>query len=473
MAIGIRNPFFEKRSADIPEKVFIEREGGQYFYSEEMPGGINMQIQNVLNGYYACQNYIELFYSLPEVFSPIHEIAKRVSDATWQLRKERNDEVVYDDPFFNKLFSQPNPLVSFKDFVYQSVCYEILVGRQLWFFNRPKTLAKDYKNIIGWWNIPSHEVTVDMKKGFDPYTATSISDFVNEYQLSMNGGIRHFNVDEILPICHFDLRNGHDLNKVKSHLSGAEKAIRNLIPVYEARGIIYIKRGAMGLWVSKKSDNSGLIALTPKEAKDAAAQVNADYGLTNNKATIGVTSVPVEFIKTSMSIAEMQPFEETLADAVAIYKVLRVPRHLVPSKDNSTFANADADMKSFYTDVIIPWAKRYAESWTNYMKLSDFKRYIYPDYSHIEVLTDNRRQKAQYDAIEGNTYLQRWQNGACSLNDWITANGDAEIIGDPVYSKKILEYTPEELQRVKDIINMKTGPTGKESPIPTPQTNAI
>lgn len=449
----------QQRSMDWPEKVFIEREGPYWEYSQEAPGGIDFKIQNLLTGYYGCQNYIELFYSLPEVFAPVHEIAKRVSDANWQLRKSWNDEIDYNDADFNRLFTNPNPISTFKDFVYQSVCYEILTGKLMWYFNKPKTLPDEYKSIITWSTLPSDKVTIKMKTNFDPYTSTSLNDFIEMYKVAAGTGTRDFKeVEKVLPILNLSLSGTtYDLNNVKSYLQGADKAIRNLIPVYEARGIIYIKRGAMGVWVSRKSDQSGMIALTPAEMKEAAKQLNSDYGLNRNKETIGITSAPIDFVKSSMSIAELQPFEETLADATAIYTCLRVPAHFIPSKDKSTFNNANTDVKSFYEDVIIPWAKRYADIWTDYMKLGDFRRYIKPDFSHIGALQENRKEKADFESVNGNTYLQRWSAGVWSLNDWIVAIGEKKMTG-PLYEKKILEYTPEELIQAKEIINLKSVP---------------
>jgi len=312
-----KNAVNQTRDIDIPDKVFIEKENNQYEWSLEEPAHFKSRLHDLLYGCYSHQNFIELFYCLPEVSAAVNEIAKRVSDATWQLRKEWNDEVDYNDEDFNRLFSKPNPLVSFKDFVYQSVCYEILVGKQLWYFNKPAALADEYASIIAWWNLPAHKVFAELNKSKDPYTATEISDFVKYWKK----GDRKFDTEKVLPICHLNLASGTNVNDTKSLLMGAEKAIRNLIPVYEARGTIYIKRGAMGFLVSGKKDDSGIIALTKGEKKELIRDVNETYGVTGNRATIGITNQPVDFVRTQMSIAEMLPFDETEADAVSLIRL--------------------------------------------------------------------------------------------------------------------------------------------------------
>lgn len=442
----------------IPDKVFIEREGSNYEYSEEMPGG-RFRLQSLINGFYSHQNFIELFYCLPEIFAPIHEIASRVADANWQLKrsyKDSEDMVDYKNDAFNRLFSSPNPTQSFRQFVYESVCYEILTGKQLWFFNRPDYLEDTMENVITWSNLPAGKIKAKLKQNVDPYTATEINDYA-EYWFTpnQNGGNRTFPTNQVQCVLNLSMEKRWDINCTMSYLLGADKAIKNLIPVYEARGVIYIKRGALGFIVSKKSDDSGNIALTKAEKEEAQREFNNTYGIIGGRDTVSVTALPVDFIKTAGSIQELQPFDETLADAVAIYATLRVPRHLVPSKDQSTFSNADADMISFYDDVIIPWAQKYAQIWTKAFKLSDTRRYICPDFSHISVLQGKRTENAKVEETMGKVWYQRWTSSVCTLNDWIRATDGNAVTGNPLFDKKIFELSKEELDLLKSYVNLK------------------
>lgn len=451
----------QTRSCNVPDKVFVgidgfSKYGPNYEYSVDPPS--HFDIEDILEGHYSKNNFIQLFYCLPEVFAPINEIASRVADAVWLLKKFTNDEVDWKNEQFNRLFSKPNPLMAFKQFIWQSVCYEYLTGANFSYLNIPGVLSNDFENINTWYNLPSNKVCIDKKNNVDIYSADSLSDFVKNYYITnKNGQKRIFDPEKVIQITHFDLCDGNEVDKYKSPLTGAKKPIRNLIPVYEARNVIYVKRGAMGFIVSKKSDASGTVALTPKEKKESQEEYQATYGLSHHKSQVGVMSAPVEYVSTGMSIKDLEPFEETLADAVAIYKVLRVPSHLVPRKDNSTFANADADMRSFYNDVIIPLAKKYAESFTSKFNIKN--RYIDPDFSHIPFLQENKKEKSETERTQGVVMEQRFKNGVCTLNDWIVAvDGDKST--DPLYDKKIFEMTPEELQRVKDTLNLNINQNG-------------
>ncbi len=451
---SITEPVQETRSLDLPDKIFIVQDGNYPEYSESEPAYLS-RFNDLISGHHASSNFIQLFHCLPEIFAPVHEIASRVAACNWQLKRVSSDAVIYTDRDFNKLFSTPNPLQSFRDFIYQAVCYEILTGKQFFFFNKPSTLPDEYKSIITWSNLPASKVVIKQRKGVDPYTITELNDLIESYSASIDGRTRVFDTKQVLPLITCSLDKPNDLNCAKSQLLGAEKPIKNLIPVYEARGTIYIKRGVMGLLVSKKSDVDGISSLTKEEKEEVNREVNGRFGLTGGRQTISVTAAPIDFIKTSMSIAEMEPFDETLADAVAIYAVLRVPRHLVPSKDASTFANAASDMKSFYADVIIPMAERYAQAWTNYMKLDDVGKYICADFSHIPVLQANRKEKADVDKINGEMWERRILNGVACLNEWIMANDGKKVENNPLYELKTGEMSPEQLEQLKNILNLK------------------
>ena len=221
----------ERRSVDVPDKVYIERLTNGYEYSYDPTYRINEALNDLFEGYYGDQNLMSLFYCLPEVFAPIHEIASRVADTVWQLKKSWNDEVDYSNADFNRLFTTPNPLNSFTDFVYQAVCYELVTGKQFFYINKPDTLALEgLASVVAWWNLPAHRTKVILKQGYNPLTATDLSDFIVRYEAPINGRQQEFNPSKVLPSCRLSLESPYDLNCAKSPLKGADKAIRNLIP---------------------------------------------------------------------------------------------------------------------------------------------------------------------------------------------------------------------------------------------------
>lgn len=448
----------DTRSCDVPPPGVVERDGDSRVYFPN-----DYRLHDLLNGFYAGCNFLELFYSLPEIAAPVHEIASRVAATTWQLRRDWNDEIDYKNEQFNRLFERPNPLYSMYQLVYLAVCYEILTGRQFFFKNTGILTSTDFASVITWWSWPAHQVCMNLKRNVNIYTATELSDLVESYKVPVgSGGTKEYPADRVLPMINNNLKCLDNIERGMPLIMGAEKAIKNLIPVYEARGVIYIKRGAMGFVVSQKGDDSGLVPLTPSEKKELRKDFQDTYGLTGGRETLGVTSIPVRFEKTAMSIKEMEPFAETLADAAAIYAVLRVPPHLIPSKDKSTYANANSDMKAFYQDVIIPWAEKYAKEWTEFLGLKSIRRYVSADFSKIDVLQENKKEKSEVDYRNGETMLKAWANGAATLNQWLVVRGE-DIVNDPLYEKYIFQMEPEEIAKLKEYINFKSAVNTNEN----------
>ena len=68
-------------------------------------------------------------------------------------------------------------------------------------------------------------------------------------------------------------------------------AIDNLIPVYQARNVIYMKRGALGIFVSEKKDETGTVAMTEDEKRNLREEFNENYGLDNSRFPYGLSDV--------------------------------------------------------------------------------------------------------------------------------------------------------------------------------------
>lgn len=447
---------------------YYQNTQGTHSYSLTYPGYGNREpdwktIFGVIWGERSDTNMIELFHSIPEIYSAVDAVASRVADAVWLLKKDfkkdANAAIDYDDPFFNKLFSNPNPLFTGKALIYQAVCYEICTGKQYFYANISDSLLFDYKNISSFWSLPADKIKIEHPKKIKLFSSTELTDIVTGYRLDSEN---FFPPEKVLPLHRTNLKWEDKYLCGRSPLLAADKAIANLIAVYEARNVIYTKRGALGAIVSKKGDASGLIPLTPKEKESVRADMGGTYGVTGNREPVQVTDVPVDYIRFGMSIQELQPFDETKADTEAIYAVLGVPQELMPSKSGVTFENQIQAERKFYNAVIIPTAKRYAEAFTTFFRLADSRRYIDVDFSHVDVLQENKKEKSEVETAYGNIYLQRFTNGICTLNDWVKSTGNDEM-ALPIYKKKLFEMTPEELAQVSEILKLK-------APIPPDET---
>lgn len=249
-----------------------------------------------------------------------------------------------------------------------------------------------------------------------------------------------------------DYRNDNFI-KGHSRLYSVKMAIDNLIPVYQARNVIYMKRGALGIFVSEKKDETGTVAMTEDEKRNLREEFNENYGLDNSRFPYGLSDVPMDFIRTNLSIQELQPFEETLNDAIIIAGVFGVPPELVPRKDHSTFNNQKSAEKGVYTSKIIPAARRYASELTRMLGYDRDGYYIDVDFSHVDCLQEGQKEKEEVSKIISERAMGEFQNGIITLNDYRARIGESKV-ENSLFDKLLYEMSDKELERVKKILSI-------------------
>ena len=254
-----------------------------------------------------------------------------------------------------------------------------------------------------------------------------------------------------------ELIRGNGYLKAESLLLSVKKPIANLIAVYEARNVIFLKRGALGFIVAQKEDPTGTVALEPSEKEELHKEFNSKYGLEEGKSPFAITDIPVNFIKTSSSIAEMQPFDETLEDAIKIASVFGIPADLVPRKDQSTYANRDSAEKGVYTSTIIPAAKRFCEAITQFLGLEAKGLYLDCDFNDVACLQVGLKESEEVKKLVNERCLSQFNNGLISINDWRSQIHEDALDGD-IFDKTKFEMTPDEIAKVDNVIKAQTSP---------------
>ncbi len=462
LAVGYDKPAMSAVLKSMPQMYYQQTRGiHQYSYQPDFNIIEPERYRSLIYGGYAANNFVQLFHCVPEIFAPIHAIASRIANADFQLRKSYNDEIIYNNKAWNALFNQPNPLQHFRELIYEAVVYEYVTGNEYMYFNTPSTLAKSFENVVAIWNLPADQIEPVHARALKLYSATTIEDLISTYKLDENNS---YAPKDVLHIRAINLEWNDRKLKGKPNLLSADKAIANLIAVYEARNVIYTKRGALGFIVSKKSDGDGLTSLTKFEKDDLRAQYEESYGLTGVKSPVGITGAPIDYIKVGATIAELEPFKETMADALAIYAALQVPRELMPMEAGATYENQDKADKGFYQNVIIPKAMSYCQSITNKLGLNEMKLYLHPSFDNVESLQENKKEKAEVNKLTTETARQKFLNGIITLNEWAVEDG-REKKSNPLYDKLIYDMDETEFAKVKEIVTLKsvTNGTGNQT----------
>lgn len=420
--------------------------------------------EDYFSPYVADANFLTLFCTVGEVFFPIDYIASRIAGGKFLLKKVSDDSVVWNNQQFNEMLSRPNCLSSFQRLVYMHFVYKLTTGNSYikcaipGAFHHLRTPI--YKKCRNYWVLPPDKVNIVLKNNIPLFGVAEKEDIIDYYQLQCGMNF----TEQIDPCIIFHDQdgnaefNGNYFIKGHSILNSVKMAIDNLIPVYKARNVIYVKRGALGFVVSAMKDETGTIAMTSDEKKELREEYDNTYGLDDSQFPYAISGIPVDFIRTSLSIQELQPFEETLNDAIMIAGALGVPSVLVPRKDQSTFSNQKTAEKTVYTSKVIPMAKRFCEEITQMFGYDRDGYYIDVDYSHVDCLQEGQKEKEEVSTIVSERAMTEFMNGVITLNDYRARIGECKI-EIPLFDKLLYEMSNEEREIVKSIISI----TKKES----------
>jgi len=408
--------------------------------------------------YVANSNFLTLYNTVPEVAWPVNYIASRAAGAKYVLKKYSDETVVWNNDIINRMLVKPNAFETWYRTLFKHFAYKLVTGNSYIKAAMSDTFA-GAKTLYKWCDryveLESLLVRIEYKRVVgDIYGVADVEDVVEAYHHDI-GDMYHRAID---PRCVFHDKDDFlgyqsgDPLKAKSRLYAVLKAISNLIAVYEARNVIYVKRGGLGWLVSDQKDEMGSKALTSDEKKKILDQANEMYGLERGKYPYGISDVKLDFIRTNLSITDLQPFDETLADAVIIAGIYGIPPVLIPRKDQSTYANQANAEKAVYSSVIIPMVQRFCQEFTRFLGLDQDGLYLDADFSDVDCLQTGKKEEQEVLRSITDRCKIEFESGLITLNDWRAQQG-YERVEDPLYDKLVSEMTTDEIERVKNFTN--------------------
>ena len=420
---------------------------GKPFYSIEFINGMFGK-----SSPYATENYYTTFKTIGEVQFPINFITSRAKNANYLLKKWSDDSVVWDNKQMNKFLENPNPFYSFKDLVASYIIMKLVTGNAFLYANVDPSLSKNmWKYCDSYYILPSQLVKIN-KKNKNIFSIDTITDLVNYYQFAYCGTINKYDPKVVLHSRDFwDFTDNNNSLLSFSRLESQKYPLGNLVAVYEARNVIYTKRGALGAIISKAGDAAGLNPITPTEKEELQKEFEETKGFGKNKNLFLISRFPIDFVKFGASIQELQPFKETLEDAIQIAGIFGVNKELIPRQDNSTFDNQNSAEISVYNNTVIPIVNTFLSEINEFMGLNDSGYYIDADWSNVNVLQIGDQKEQEKKKVISERCSNDFRSGIITLNDWRTELG-MEAIEKPLYRKTTIEMSENELNELKNIL---------------------
>ena len=415
--------------------------------------------------YFCGENYLELFKTVPEVYFPINFIASRIAGATFEIKRVKDDSIVYYRREFNKFLDQPNCLMKFRELVYLHFVYKLATGNAFLRAAMGEGINADrrWRWCDNFWELPAELVEVEpqpyMKNMFGMATK---EDLVKAYRLKI--GLASFCDINPFEIWHDrdgmpSYNNDARFMMSRSRLESQQKSISNLIAVYQARNLIYVKQGGLGFIVSKKTDATGTVPLNEKEKNAIIEQHNGKYGVVGDKMPYGISDVPIDFVRTNLSISELQPFDETLQDAITIAGAYGIPSVLVPRKDQSTFSNQSTAEKAVYSSQIIPMTKRFCQDLTSFLGLEEDGFYLDCCFKDVDCLQVGLKESENVKKLLNERCKMQFENGLITINDWRAQICEEKLVSEEypeVFDKVLFNMTDEEIAFINRVFNIKS-----------------
>lgn len=458
-ATSIKNLFARKsdsqpsdKTIELPDGRTIEKYSPLYFELNVLP-------------FFCGENYLQLFDTVPEVFFPINFIASRIAGATFEMKRVKDDSIVYYKKEFNKFLDQPNCMMKFRELVYLHFVYKLATGNAFLraAMGEGASAERRWRWCDNFWELPAEHMQVVPNRDMAPmFNLATKEDLIKAYRLEFGlAAYRDINPDEVWhdrdgrPSFYGDSR----FMMSTSRLASQQKAISNLIAVYQARNLIYVKQGGLGFIVSKKNDATGTVALTEKEKKAIIDQHQDKYGVVGDKLPYGISDVPIDFVRTNLSISELQPFDETLHDAITIAGSYGIPSVLVPRKDQSTFSNQSTAEKTVYSSQIIPMTKRFCQDLTSFLGLEADGFYLDCCFKDVDCLQDGLKDAEEVKKLLNERCKMQFHNGLITINDWRAQICEEKLVSEvypEVFDKVLFNMTDEEIAFINRVFNIKS-----------------
>jgi len=362
----------------------------------------NQYMQNANGGRlikFDQSNAYELANTIAEIFIPIDAIAERCSSLKYDIIDVNTKEVITPQGNLKRLLDSPNPLDRFTDIIYQSIFAELADGNSYIYTKTADSIVNPtYDNISNIWVLkPNVTKPILHKEISNPFLMKQVSDLVDYYKTFF------FYEHKIKPryVLHTANLGITQTGTGRSPLFACEKNINNILAVYQARYNVYAKNGNAGILAKAPVGGGGASlqeAIDPITRDTMLKDLQDRNGLIGDKNFIGMSSVPLQFIKTLGTIKELEPFDETLENAIKIAGVFGVNKELLPKKDNATFSNQTIAEKSFWQNVIKAFAYDTAKSLNKIYYLPDNWTFM-PNFTGIEALQEDKKAGLEADGL--------------------------------------------------------------------------
>lgn len=364
--------------------------------------------------------YLKGYNSCPPLKAIISKRAKAFNRGKTELinKKTKNFATGQEANRIKALLSKPNAIQSKEQFLTQQNIYVDVFG----YCPVLKVKPSGMSDISAIWNIPPWLFDITYTNNW--LNQNKISGIFKSYFMTWNGRKMELNFEDVEFIFDDGIGSEIDTNLLipDSRLVSLEYPVTNIIASYKSRNTLITKRGAIGILSNESQDSVGTVALEQDE-KDSIQNDFKKYGITGQPYQIIVSDARLKWQQMGFNTKELMLFEEIEDDINRLCDAYGYPSTLLSRSKDVTFDNKKQGSKDLYRDTIIPESESRMQQLTKIIAGENSNIVIKKDFSDIEVLQEEIKQKAEGRKAMNEALKVEYENGLITKNDWLEALG--------------------------------------------------
>jgi len=399
------------------------------------------------------RSYFDIYNSNPVFYSAVNIIAKAESNVKIEVWNKKTEEV---EPISTtekipakiyKLFANPNPIQSKREFFYQKSIFYNVAGNSYIYGNKPPNFNLDISTIQTIVNAWPQYMTYILAGGY--FDALEISDIIKKWVFDTGNFIREFDPREILhqnyPNTDFQ-RHGYGsktgLISGTSVIEALRVPLSNIMLAYESRNVLIKNRGMRAILSSAKGDGTGKVPLLPQDKEILQKEIK-EHGTLEDQNQFLFTTMPVNVDMIDQDVRKLGLFDEIVDDATAVANTLNISPNLLKwDLEGVTYENQESSMRGLYQNNIIPRVEEDFNALNIWLGLSETEWQIRGSFSHLPVLQADKEKAARANRQRSAYMKDLFMSGAVTHNQWLTELGLETYEGG---DKRIWEFDDKQL----------------------------
>lgn len=360
------------------------------------------------------------FTCIPEVNAILNLRARAAGNIKIVAVNSKTGLEIEQEDYLVTLLNSPNYFQSKEELFGQTTLFKDIFGNEYLYATTPLGMKKP----IGLFTLPSQAVIVKpaqqithrgpffMETTFPKSSVYTFRDFDGkEYPLNTDY-LLHLNDNNIT------FKNEQDFFVGTSKLDALRPAIENLRAAYEARNVLIVNRGAIGILSNAAKDGIGGVAPMDARERDVVQREFSKYGLTKDKWQVIITNLALSWQQMAIDVDKLKLFEETREDTLKICDSYGTPYELLSSIRNTTFDNKKEAQIQWYRDTIIPEANMRLAGINKKFATEERGYRLVPKFDHLPIFEKERKERAQTLMLTVNALTKALEDKAITIEQY-------------------------------------------------------